>query len=115
MPTDNQTPVVPEWAETTPADHSYSLDMYENGDHSVQTIEITREEFIEVKQYIARMRGFLPAEEVNDQPTHPPISQTELAGLFELGEARDAWAISIRNRLAVGVPVEPGVFVADVD
>src|SRR5688572_20448972 len=61
--------------------------------------------------FCRRKRRTMP----NNKPTHPPITQTELAALFELGEARDAWAISIRHRLAAGVQVEPGAYVADHD
>ena len=49
--------VVAEWANETPPDHSYSLDMYENSDVSIQSVELTREEFIKLKAHLAEMRG----------------------------------------------------------
>lgn len=50
----------PDWVTTTPADHSYSLDMYENSDHTIQSVELTRAEFIALKEHLARMRGSKP-------------------------------------------------------
>ena len=53
--------VVPEWVNETPPDHSYSLDMYQNSDVSIQSVELTREEFITLKVHLAEMRGLARA------------------------------------------------------
>jgi hypothetical protein len=50
-------PIEESWVTTTPPDHSYSLDMYANGDVSVQDIELTRAEFIALKEHLAQMRN----------------------------------------------------------
>jgi hypothetical protein len=47
----------PDWVTTTPPDHFYSLDMYANGDVTVQSIELTRAEFIVLKEHLARVRN----------------------------------------------------------
>lgn len=57
MPNNN---AVSEWANETPPDHSYSLDMYQNSDVSIQSVELTRQEFIELKVHLAEMRGLAP-------------------------------------------------------
>jgi hypothetical protein len=59
MPND----AVPTWVSTTPQTHEYILAMVdvENGGPFPQEIEITREEYIDLKACLARMRGLLPA------------------------------------------------------
>jgi hypothetical protein len=49
------------WVNETPPDHCYSLDMYENSDHSIDSVEMTRAEYIALKQHLATMRGLYPA------------------------------------------------------
>lgn len=55
---------VPEWVNTTPETHEYVLAMVdvENGGPFPQEIDITREEFIELKACLAKMRGLAPKE-----------------------------------------------------
>lgn len=54
---------VPEWANETPPDHSYSLDMYQNSDVSIQSVELTRQEYIKLKVHLAEMRGLTPSKQ----------------------------------------------------
>ena len=51
-------PEMPGWVASIPPDHSYSLDMYANGDVSVQVVDLTRAEFIALKEHLAGMRGY---------------------------------------------------------
>ena len=49
----------PGWVNKTPPDHCYSLDMYENSDHSIDSVEMTRAEYIALKQHLAGLRGII--------------------------------------------------------
>jgi len=56
---------IPDWLTETPEETAvdYFLAMVEDGDH-LQTIDLTREEFIEVKKAIAQMRGLTMSSDV---------------------------------------------------
>lgn len=51
---------VPEWATTTPEEIDYYLEMYDPNDEALQHVDLTRDEFIALKEHLAKMRGFLP-------------------------------------------------------
>ena len=55
----------------TPPDHSYCLDMYENNDVSIDSYEMTRAEYIALKQHLAGLRGLIPAPA---EPTAEPAA-----------------------------------------
>ena len=63
-----QPAAAPEGVNDTPPDHRYSVDMYENGDHSTDGVELSRAEYIALKQYVAGLRGIVPAT----TPAEPP-------------------------------------------
>ncbi len=52
-------PERPEWMDETPPETAYALVMEVEADaiEDVQRIEMTREEFIALKQHLAKMRG----------------------------------------------------------
>lgn len=54
---------VPDWVTETP-DMEYNLIMFDCDGSGRQSIDLTREEFIKLKEYLAELRGLpLPAEE----------------------------------------------------
>jgi hypothetical protein len=63
-------PETPDWVTDTPPDHSYSIDMYENSDATIQNIEITRTEFLALKEHLARMRGYEVQKPVAEHANH---------------------------------------------
>ncbi len=54
-------PDAPNWATFTPEDTVYSLSMDNGRGGPDQVVEITREEFIMLKDCLARHRGMAPA------------------------------------------------------
>jgi hypothetical protein len=57
-----QQPDIPKWVTETPADHLYELEMFESSDRVIETIELTRDEYIELKEHLAAMRGYTKEE-----------------------------------------------------
>lgn len=51
---------LPDWVNHTPNDHSYSLLMIENDEAGIQTVDLSRAEFIALKSHVASMRGYMP-------------------------------------------------------
>lgn len=51
-----KTDELPEWALKTP-DFRYDLEMYEEGQGVVEGISLTRDEYVGLKQSLAKMRG----------------------------------------------------------
>ena len=45
------------WFQETPDDASYDLTMYDSGGGSIQNVQLSREEYIDLKEYIAAHRG----------------------------------------------------------
>ena len=56
---------IPDWLET-PDDTSYCLTMFDSGGSSQQEIELTREEFVALKEHLAGRRS---QPEANTGPT----------------------------------------------
>ena len=54
-------PEVPDWVNDTPHQETYELEMYQEGG-TVESIEMTRDEYISLKQNLARMRGYVVGE-----------------------------------------------------
>jgi hypothetical protein len=52
-----KTEPAPDWVYSTPEDYSYFLGMVESGGDHAEDIDLTREEYITVKHFIAEMRG----------------------------------------------------------
>lgn len=48
----------PEWVAETPEDSRYSLIMFDTGGTGCQEVDVSRCEFISLKQHLAEMRGF---------------------------------------------------------
>jgi hypothetical protein len=76
---------IPEWVNDTPADHGYNLTMFEDNDIGVEEIDLTRDEYLELKRHLAVMRGYIAPQ---FDPKHVPadlvpLCQTE----WELIEA----------------------------
>lgn len=49
---------LPEWIHQTPEETSYALLMWEPDGGCEQEIELTRSEYIKLKQYLALLRGY---------------------------------------------------------
>lgn len=49
---------IPDWVNETHPDHDYGLVIMESGDHSVEEVELTRDEYITLKAHLAAMRGY---------------------------------------------------------
>ena len=67
-------PEVPDWATETPDEITYRIQMTEwctGNNEDIQTIGLTRSEFISLKRHLAKMRGFdlVPAPEGETAPT----------------------------------------------
>ena len=56
-------PELPEWLEETP-EYTYQMDAW-NSNTTVQEIELTRDEYIALKQHLAKMRGISVPEEAH--------------------------------------------------
>ena len=54
---------LPEWLPT-PDEASYELTMFDSGGEGIQEISLTREEFLDVKCYVAEKRGI--AREISE-------------------------------------------------
>jgi len=54
---DNNSPERPKWIDQTPDETSYVLTMYSNEGDAAQEVDITRDEYIELKAHLARIRG----------------------------------------------------------
>ena len=52
---------VPEWVNTTPDELGYSLYMYSSDGEDIEELDVTRTEYIALKEYLAQMRGYLAA------------------------------------------------------
>jgi hypothetical protein len=49
---------IPYWVTSTHPDHAYKLVLFENSDGGVEEVEMTRDEYIELKRHIAATRGY---------------------------------------------------------
>jgi hypothetical protein len=56
MPTPEESEI-PDWVKETPPDHMYCLDMFESGDNHVESIDLTRDEYIALKRHLAAVQG----------------------------------------------------------
>ena len=49
---------IPDWVKETPADHLYTLTMFENSDAGIEEIQMSRAEYIALKAHLAALRGY---------------------------------------------------------
>ncbi len=49
---------LPYWVTSTHPEHSYQLVLFENNDSGVEEIDLTRAEYMALKQHLAGMRGY---------------------------------------------------------
>jgi hypothetical protein len=91
-------PELPEWATETPHECEYMLEMGEGGldCQSCQTIDLTRKEFLQLKMYLARLRGVqVPSEKPDGFSTSTgtcdsiwsELEPEEIAAASEAGHA----------------------------
>jgi hypothetical protein len=66
-------PEVPDWANDTPYETLYTIEMWQQ--EIVETIDLTRAEYIALKQHLATMRGLSPSREI-PQIAEPAESET---------------------------------------
>ena len=61
---DTEVPDIPDWVEETPTVCEYCLTMWDNGvTIPEQDIELTRDEFLNLKRRLAELRGYpVPAD-----------------------------------------------------
>ncbi len=50
---------LPDWAIKTPEEISYDLEMYDPWTGTVDGVTLTRDEYIALKQHLAKMRGIV--------------------------------------------------------
>jgi hypothetical protein len=73
-----------DWANNTPRDFDYDLMMYDEYDGQRQHIALTRDEYIELKQFLAGLRGLIPAvAEPTAEPAAAPVPATPRATTAE--------------------------------
>lgn len=62
---------LPEWAITTPREHDYYLQMYNEYQGDVDNVDLTRCEYIDAKIFIAGLRGYSVPVVEDDDPDAP--------------------------------------------
>lgn len=58
MPDNTPEKPIPDWVENTPQELEYSLLVYDELDGSRQEIDVTREEYMHLKNVLAHLRGY---------------------------------------------------------
>ena len=116
----------PDWVNKTPDDNIYSLTMYEGGGSSEQEVNLTREEFVRLKRWVAALRGYsmgapldhLQYSRVTNSPEELKakeldITQEEIQMVQDAYRVIDVLCLNLRRRLRLGAKVEPGKWVLD--
>lgn len=49
---------MPEWAATTPAQHMYRFEMYDDYSGAIDAVDVSRSEYVHAKLFVAGLRGF---------------------------------------------------------
>jgi hypothetical protein len=106
-----QKPIDPELLRETPPPTTYNLTMYQSGGSSAQDIELSREEFIDLKDHLTSMRG--PARRIDESQAY--ISQREIGVLLDLESMVTTLAANLRRRLYIGAAVEKGELQIDAE
>ncbi len=52
---------IPDWVEETPAETEYTLCVFDGDGGCSQEITVTRDEYLQLKQHLAEMRGHVEA------------------------------------------------------
>jgi hypothetical protein len=65
-------PAVEDWANDTPHETLYQLEMWQQ--ETIESIDMTRREYIALKQHLAGLRGLIPAVA---EPTAEPAAATQ--------------------------------------
>jgi len=102
---------IPRWLAETPGE-SYSLTMFGPGGESVQDIDLTRDEYIDLKQCLAEMRGI-----GTDIPETATDARAHLVAEINALDVYYAQYIEIALRAAKneGSPTSPALtFIGDV-
>jgi hypothetical protein len=106
----------PDWVNVTPDDNSYGLTMWEGGGGNEQEIDITRDEFIRLKRFLAALRDY----ELSMTPINAiqvgkitsldsiEITQDEAQMLMDFEYAVDRLFLNFRKRLKDGACIEEG-------
>ena len=95
---------VPDWVTETPEESSYNLLMWDGDGDAVENIDPTRVEYIALKQYLAGLRGIVPAV-----PEAPDVlQQTELQSVFDDLEIVNLKILGYRRRILAGATIEDG-------
>jgi len=77
---------VPEWVQDTPPEDTYFLCMYGASDNEpAQNIDMTREEYIDLKAALARMRGAVPLDKpaTGASAKSSPPSDDDIAAILK--------------------------------
>jgi hypothetical protein len=61
---DAEGPELPDWITETPDDNTYNLEMWDENE-TIQSIDLTRVEYLTLKRHLAEMRGFVMPEVVH--------------------------------------------------
>ncbi|MCC6586235.1 MAG: hypothetical protein IT168_05905 [Bryobacterales bacterium] len=103
---------VPEWVNETPDETTYDLVMFDEGGGPAQRIELTRDEFVGLKEHLASMRGLVPPASMAEAPVGR-VTQHELNAFLDLYEAFYRLVYGAARR-AAEYGIEPGEIDADV-
>jgi hypothetical protein len=49
---------IPFWVTSTHPEHAYNLIVFESGDSGIEEIDLSREEYIDLKRHLAAARGY---------------------------------------------------------
>lgn len=101
----------PELLRETPTPTTYSLTMYDSDGGAAQDIDLSREEFIALKNHVAGMRGH--SQQIDESQAY--VSQREIGVLLDLDSMMTTLAANLRRRLFMGAAVEPGELQIEAD
>jgi hypothetical protein len=94
-------PELPDWATKTPADHLYSLSMFENSDASIEEVHVSRDEYIALKAHLAALRGYGNGDD--PQGLIEAISGKPITNQEKLFFSRDRQQIADQILIARGI------------
>src|ERR1039458_4034023 len=95
-------PEVPDWANNTPYETLYTIEMWQQ--EIVETVDMSRAEYVALKNDLAAMRGIAPAG-----PGAPDVlRQAELQSVFDDLEIINLKILGYRRRILAGATIEDG-------
>lgn len=118
-PRDNE---APDWVNGTPNDTEYALQMWGSDGNDLQCVNLTRQEFITLKRWLAGLRrhyllspmdgwerrNLEDKSEAEQTADVLRITQEEIQMMVDLDRVADELALNVRRRLQRGAVVEPG-------